>query len=149
MRCIMLWATWKKRYITKCSDLQQIQKNSLSLDFEDAQNRLRPAREATSLWTTGGARIAPGSPEFWESWHIIASFASGGWSSLPQVPSRLSLQPCKRCSYDALFRVVYLWWVICRNAKQTYIFFVGFLNLKFQKHISCFRAGTELWWCHL
>lgn len=74
-------------------------------------NRLRPAREATSLWTTGGARIAPGSPEFWGIWlHIIAHhclLCKGGWSSLPQVSSRLSIQPCKRCSCDALFRVVY------------------------------------------
>ena len=32
--------------------------------------------------------------------------------------------------------------------RQTYIFFSGFMNLKIQKHISCFRAGTELWRCH-
>ena len=52
-----------------------------------------------------------GSPEFWGIWlHIIAHhclLCKGGWSSLPQVPSRLSIQPCKRCSCDALFRVVY------------------------------------------
>lgn len=44
--------------------------------------------------------------------------------------------------YDGLYVVN------AKPAKQTSNFFVGFLNLKFQKHISCFRAGTELWWCH-